>query len=62
MRLNSIYTIKTKARALKAWAADDKVHVVVNEQIFHGKETYIMSFDVSDLINLGLLKVKNSCK
>jgi hypothetical protein len=61
MRLNNIYTIKTKAKAIKAWASNNRIHVVINEHMHAGNETYVISFDVQELINLGLQKVKNAC-
>jgi hypothetical protein len=57
-----IFTLRTKKKAIKAFVANGKVCVVVNEKIFRGSETYVIEFDAEELINWKLRKLHDLMK
>lgn len=53
----NVFNLPTTKKAIKAFVSDEKVYVVVNEKIYHGSETYLLTFDAKELIEWKLKKI-----
>jgi hypothetical protein len=61
-RAFNIFNLPTKKTALNAFVCDGNIHVIVNERVFNGSETYLITFDAEELINWKLKKIYEAMK